>query len=173
MHLSWSRISVIAPALALVFIGVASVAFSWGATNGGSQGAPAGPMAASPGAVGPAASARGIPRAGAGGPGSVIGTVASKTASAIVVTTVAGQSVTVNVSPATTYSVRGVTGATIDNIAVGSQIVVQGTPNADGSVNATRIQSGVRGFGGGGRSRGGGFGGPTPAPSATASGLGT
>lgn len=99
----------------------------------------------------------------------MIGTVASKTASAIIVTTLAGQTVTVNVSPATTYSLRGVTAATIDNIAVGSQVVVQGTPNADGSVNATRIQSGVRDFGGGGRGRGGGTGFPTPAPSSAAS----
>lgn len=103
----------------------------------------------------------------------MIGTVVSKTASAIVVTTLAGQTVTVNVSPATTYSLRGVTAATIDNIAVGDRIVVQGTPNADGSVNATRIQSGVRGFGDGGRSRGGGFGLPTPGPSAAASGPST
>jgi hypothetical protein len=98
-------------------------------------------------------------------PGTVIGTVASKSASAIVVTTQAGQNVTVNVSATTTYSVRGVTGATIDNIAVGSQVIVQGTPNADGSVNATRIQSGVRGFGGGGRGRGGFGPGASAAPS--------
>lgn len=161
MNLSFSRLSIIAPAVALVFIGVASVAFSWGATTGGPHGAPAGPVAS------PAATGRGIPRVGAGGPGSVIGTVASKTASAIVVTTLAGQTVTVNISPATTYSLRGVTGATIDNIAVGSQIVVQGTSNADGSVNATRIQSG-RGFGGD-RGREGGFGLPTSAPSAVPS----
>ena len=170
MSISFSRLSVIAPAVALVFIGVASVAFSFGAAGGGSHGAPVGPAVASPGAASPAATGRGIPRVGAGGPGSVIGTVVSKTATAIVVTTLAGQTVTVDVSPATTYSVRGVTAATIDNIAVGSQIVVQGTPNADGSVNATRIQSGVRGFGGGDRGGGGRFGPPTPGPSAGASG---
>ena len=170
MSLSFSRLSVIAPAAALVFIGVASAAFSWGATNAGAHGVPAGPVGP---VASPAATGRAIPRVGAGGPGSVIGTVASKTTSTIVVTTLAGQTVTVDVSPATTYSVRGVTAATIDNIAVGDQVVVQGTSNPDGSVNATRIQSGVRGFGGGDRGGNGRFGLPTPGPSAGASGPST
>ena len=163
MKISSTRLAVIAPALALLFVGVASVAFSLGAASGGPHGMQAGPAGAA--APSPAATGRGIPRPGAGGPGTVIGTVASKTASTITVTTLAGQTVEVKVSSATIYAVPGVTGATIDNIAVGSQIVVQGTPNADGSVNATRIQTGVRGFGGG-RNRGGGFGpGASAAPS--------
>lgn len=170
MSLSFSRLSVIAPAAALVFIGVASAAFSWGATTGGAHGVPAGPVGP---VASPAATGRAIPRVGAGGPGSVIGTVASKTTSTIVVTTLAGQTVTVDVSPATTYSVRGVTAATIDNIAVGDRVEVQGTPNPDGSVNATLIQSGVRGFGGGDRGGSGRFGLPTPGPSAGASGPST
>jgi hypothetical protein len=172
MKLTVSRFVVIAPALALLFIGVASIVFSLGATGGGSRGVPGALPAAGPGAASPAPTGRGLPRVGGGrpatGPGTVIGTVTSKTASAIVVTTLGGQTVTVNVSAATTYSVRGVTAPTIDSVVVGSQIVVQGMLNADGSVDATRIQTGGRGFGGG-RSRGGGFGQPTPAPS----GLGT
>jgi ABC-type Fe3+-hydroxamate transport system substrate-binding protein len=104
----------------------------------------------------------------------VIGTVASKTASAITVTSLAGQTITVNVSPATTYSVRGVSTATLDNITVGERIVAQGTPNADGSIDATLIQVGTGGRGfGTGRGRGGGTGLPTPAPSAGASGPST
>ena len=167
MKISSTRLAVIGPALALLFVGVAAVAFSLGDAGGGPHGMQAGPAGAA--APSPAATGRGIPRAGAGGPGSVIGTVASKTASTITVTTLAGQTVEVNVSSATTYSVRGVTGATIDSIAIGSQIVVQGTPNADGSVNATRIQSRARSFGGG-RNRGGGSG---PGASAFPSGPST
>jgi len=48
MNISLSRFTIIAPALALVFIGVASVAFSWGASTGGSHGAPPDAAASSP-----------------------------------------------------------------------------------------------------------------------------
>jgi hypothetical protein len=170
MNLSLSRLAVAGPALALVFIGVASVAFSWGASSAAAHATPTGPTP-----VTSAAPSRGIPRAGAPAPGSVIGTVVSKTASTIVVATLAGQTITVNVSPATTYSVRGVPAATLDNIAPGDRIVVQGTARADGSVDATHIQTGV---GSGGRGSGGGRGRgatglPTAAPSAGASGPST
>jgi hypothetical protein len=171
MNLSMSRLSVIAPAVALVFIGVASVAFSWGASTGGPHAAPPSPAEPSPAATG-----RANPRVGAGTTASVVGTVASKTASAIIVTTLSGQSVTVDVSPATIYSVRGVTAATLNNIAIGDRIAAQGTPNADGSFTATLVHSGGGSGGrgpGGGRSRGGGFGLPTPAPSAAPSGPST
>jgi hypothetical protein len=175
MNLSLSRLAVVGPALALVFIGVASVAFSWGASSAGSRTAPLAPAFSSPALPTPATSGRGIPRGGAAPAGSVIGIVAGKTASAITVTTLAGQTVTVNVSAATTYSVRGVAGATLDNIAVGDRVIVQGTPKADGSVDATRIQTGAgdRGFGGGGGRSRGGTGLPTPAPSAGLSGPST
>ena len=52
-------------------------------------------------------------------PALVLGTVASKTSSTIVVTTAAGKTVTVNVSSSTKYSVRGVASATLDSVAVG------------------------------------------------------
>ncbi|MGZ6265631.1 MAG: DUF5666 domain-containing protein [Candidatus Limnocylindrales bacterium] len=99
-------------------------------------------------------------------PALVVGTVASKTTSTIVVTTGAGKTVTVNVSSSTKYSVRGVASATLDSVAVGYTIQAQGTLNADGSLTATAVQAGpnVRkgppGFGGG----------QTPAPSASPSG---
>ena len=88
-------------------------------------------------------------------PALVAGTVASKTSSTIVVTTTAGKTVTVNVSSSTKYSVRGVSSATLDSVAVGYTIQAQGTLNADGSLTATAVQAGpnVRkgppGFGGG------------------------
>jgi hypothetical protein len=182
MRPSFSRLAVLAPVMGLVLIGVASVAFSWGVNAGGSHAtlaspaiprpaargsaAPGGaaPGAAAPGAAGPN---RGNPGFGAA-PGLAIGTVASKTNSAIIVTTVSGQTVTVNVSASTTYSSRGGAAATLASVVVGGRIVVQGTPNADGSINATHIQIGAggRGFGGGfGRGSGGGPGLPTPVPS--------
>ncbi len=94
-------------------------------------------------------------------PSSVQGTVASKTATTIVVTTTAGKTVTVDVSSTTKYSVRGVTSPTLADVAVGDRIAAQGTQNADGSLNATRVQAAPNdqpGFGGGGF--GGGIGGP-------------
>ncbi|HEY5475049.1 MAG TPA: DUF5666 domain-containing protein [Candidatus Limnocylindrales bacterium] len=123
-------------------------------------------------------------------PSSVQGTVASKTATAMVITTAAGKTVTVDVSSATKYSVRGISAATLANVAVGDRIAASGTLNADGSLNATAVQAvpndqpGFGGFGpGGGRGNGfgpGGFGpgrgfgvphgSATPTPSAAGSG---
>jgi hypothetical protein len=63
--------------------------------------------------------------------------------------------------------VGGVSTATLANILVGSRISVQGTPNADGSINATAVRTiGTRGRG----FRGGRGGFPTPNPSAAPSG---
>lgn len=110
-------------------------------------------------------------------PSSVMGTVASKTPTTIVVTTTAGKTVTVDVSSSTKYTVRGVTAATLANVAVGDRISASGTLNADGSLNATSVQASPNdqpGFGGGGGSLGGfgrghGFGGQKVAPSAVPS----
>jgi len=107
-------------------------------------------------------------------PSSVNGTVASKTATTIVVTTTGGKTVTVNVSSTTKYSVRGVASPTLANVAVGDRISASGTLNSDGSLSATVVQAAPNdqpGFGGfGGRGFGGrGFGGrgfPGVAPSA-------
>ncbi len=124
-------------------------------------------------------------------PSTVQGTVASKTSTTIVVTTTAGKTVTVDVSSTTRYSVRGVSSATLADVAVGDRIAADGSLNSDGSLNATTVQAAPNdqpGFGGiGGRGSGGfpgrgfggefggGFGGPTiptPAPSAGASAAG-
>ena len=124
-------------------------------------------------------------------PASLDGTVASETATTIVVTTTAGRTVTVDISSATKYSVRGVSVPTLANIAVGDRITAEGTLNSDGSLAATVVQAapndqpGFGGFGGSGGvgghgrgfGRGGGLGGwnglPVPAPSAAASGSST
>jgi hypothetical protein len=121
-------------------------------------------------------------------PSSVQGKVASKTPATIVVTTMAGKTVTVDVSAATKFSARGVSAATLANVAVNDRIVATGTLNADGSLNATKVQvaandqpgfggKGGGGFGGNGRGgfgKGHGGGGrkstATPKPSAAASG---
>jgi hypothetical protein len=118
-------------------------------------------------------------------PSTVSGTVASKTGSTIVVTTSDGKSVTVDVTSSTKYFVRGVSNATLANVAVGSRIVAVGTLNSNGTLAATSVEAGANGqpgLGGagglpgfGGRDHG--FGGgmwpganPSAAPSAGASG---
>jgi hypothetical protein len=81
----------------------------------------------------------------------VRGTVASKTATTIVVTTTPGKTVTINVTSSTKYLVRGVTTPTLNDIAVGALVSASGTLNADGSLNATTVQAGFGGqpgFGG-------------------------
>jgi len=174
MKASFSRLAIIIPAFALVLVGVASVAFAWGSSSGGRAALSSAVSAANSTAI------PGVPRLGrAGQPAPVFGTVASKTDATIVVTTTTGTSVTVNLSSATTYSVRGVAAASLANIAVGDRIVAQGTTNADGSLNATIVQAvtnGLPGSGGGRRGFGGGAGRggvPIPAPSATALGPST
>jgi hypothetical protein len=111
-------------------------------------------------------------------PADVLGKVTSKTATTIVVTTTAGKTVTVNISSATKYSVRGVATPTIADVAVGYRISAQGTLNSDGSLTAAVVQAapndqpGFGGFGpGGGFGRGFGRHGqtnPLPSPGASA-----
>ena len=113
------------------------------------------------------------PTTGAGSRASVLGTVASKSATSIVVTATDGKTVTVNVSSTTRYSVRGVASPTLNDVAVGDRIAAQGTLNSDGSVTATVVQAAPIGQPGGGNGQGGGSGGrrsrSTPKPSASAS----
>jgi hypothetical protein len=108
-------------------------------------------------------------------PAVVQGTVASKTATTIVVTTTAGKTVTVNVSSSTKYSVRGVSSPTLADVAVGYRIAVQGTLNADGSLNATIVEAAPSGLPRWGDHGFGGFPGwhdgqAAPTPSASPSG---
>ena len=108
----------------------------------------------------------------------VNGTVASKSATTIVVTTAPGKTTTVNVSAATKYVVLGKSSATLADIAVGARVIATGTLNSGGSLDATRVQAGFGGPfnpgavgsgvpGGPGRGRwpaGGGNGTATPIP---------
>ena len=176
MKTNLSRILIAAPAAALILIGVASIVLALGPNSGGAV--PAGGHAGGP-QPSRAPLSSGIPanpRFGLSATAPVVGTVASKTGTTIVVTTSARKTVTVDVTAATKYVVRGVAAATLANIAVGDRIAAQGSFNADGSLNATQIATGVgqpgrgRGFGGGGDGgfgggRNGGFGGPSAAPS--------
>jgi uncharacterized membrane protein YgcG len=169
VKLSLSNYVMFAPAAALVLVGVASVAFAVGANSGPTSAPGAMPALAHASRAPLSSGAPANPRGGFFAPAPVTGTVASKTASTIVVTTVAGKSVTVDVSPTTTYLVRGVANASLADIAVGNRIAAQGTFNADGSLSATRIQGGTAGgrggFGGGRGDDGGGIGVPSPIPS--------
>jgi hypothetical protein len=66
----------------------------------------------------------------------------------ITVTQRDGTTATIHVNAGTTYKVRGVTTATLSDIKVGAIIVAEGTLRTDGSLDATRVGGGFRGFGG-------------------------
>ncbi len=70
--------------------------------------------------------------------GMLSGTVATKDASNITLNTRDGSSHVVLLSPSTTVS-KSVNG-TINDVAVGSTIIVSGSNNSDGSVSATMLQ---------------------------------
>jgi len=78
--------------------------------------------------------------AGRGGAGGVIGTVAAKDANTIsiqlIATSSGSQIVLYSPSTAITKTISG----TIDDVSIGSSVIVQGTPNPDGSVSANSIQ---------------------------------
>ncbi len=132
-------------------------------------------------------------------PTTAAGTVTAKGAASITLKLAGGSSVTVKVSSSTTYEVAGKTSAGFADVAVGDRIAVQGTRNADGSIQASLVRAAGagtysygpmgegfgpmgegfgpmgEGFGPmGGRGMGpfGGFGGPaaTPSPSTGTSG---
>jgi hypothetical protein len=152
-----SRVLIIASAVALLLVGVAAVAFAWGASSVG----PPVTHAAWPSGM------PGNPRPGQIATTTVNGTVARKSGTALVVTTAAGKQVTINVSPATRYAVRGVATPTLANVSIGNRIAVQGTLNKDGSLDATLVQvtaNGQPGTGGAGRNPGGRGGAPSRAP---------
>jgi hypothetical protein len=114
---------------------------------------------------GPNASGR--PRGGFGGNNS--GTVGSISAGQMTITTAAGGSKIVLLTPTTTVTKVSSTPDTVTDIASGNQVTVVGTTNPDGSVTATSVIIGnIAGFGrgtaGGGGNGGGGANG-SPAPS--------
>ncbi len=98
----------------------------------------ASPAAQAPGARGTfAAGAYGGARGGMSG-GLLNGTVAAKDASSITLNTRDGSSHVVLLTPDTSISKS--VGGTIADVATGSNVVVSGTTNSDGSVSATLIQ---------------------------------
>ena len=104
---------------------------------------------------------------------SVSGEVTAKTSDSITVTKRDGTSATIHVTDATTYTVQGVTSATLADIAVGMHVRAEGTSNTDGSLDAATVTSGFGGRGGMGHNHGD-MGDPngttpdtSPAPSAT------
>ena len=137
-----SRVLIIASAVALLLVGVAAVAFTLGANS----------VSSSPTQPAWPTGAPGTPRLGQAARATVAGTVARKSATALVVTTMAGKKVTINVSPTTRLVVRGVATPTLGNVSVGNWIVAQGKLNKDGSLDATLVQvtpNGMPGMGGG------------------------
>jgi hypothetical protein len=102
----------------------------------------------------------------------VAGTVTAKSGSSLTLLQADGTNVTVNVSSSTTYQVRGVTNAGLDDVTVGMMVVAAGSQRSDGSLDAQVVAAGGRGIG---RWFGRGFGGwdtlpgASPAPSASTS----
>jgi len=64
----------------------------------------------------------------------------------ITVTGKDGTTGTIHVDGDTTYAVDGTTGETLSDITVGSFVVAEGSLRADGSLDADRVHSGMRGF---------------------------
>jgi len=113
---------------------------------------------------GPNASGR--PRGGFGGNNS--GTVGSISADQMTITTAAGGSKIILLTPSTTVTKISSTPQALTDIASGTEVTVAGTTNPDGSVTATSVIIGnIGGFGGFGRGGGNGGGVPngSPAPS--------
>jgi hypothetical protein len=73
-----------------------------------------------------------------GGGGFISGTVASKDSGSLTIDTRDGSSHVVLVTPTTTVS-KSVTG-TLDDVAVGSTVIVMGSTNSDGSLSANNVQ---------------------------------
>jgi uncharacterized protein YqkB len=94
-----------------------------------------------------------IQPAQAGGTVTAINT--STNPATIVVKTRADASLTINVSPTTTYQVAGKTTASLSDIAPGAIVMAEGTPNADGSFTATVVRAFPAGTGFGPGMRGG------------------
>ncbi len=105
----------------------------------------------------------GVTGQGAGGAGGASGTVASVSSSQMTVTTQAGGSKLVLLSPTTTVTQVTSSPAAISTIANGNQVTVIGTTNPDGSVTATQVVIGNAGAFG--RNRSFGAGGASPAAS--------
>lgn len=82
------------------------------------------------------------------------GTVTAKNATSITVKIRDGSSLTIKVASTTTYQVAGATTATLSNVAVGANVMAEGTRNADGTFSATIVRAFAAGSGGGPGMRG-------------------
>ena len=90
------------------------------------------------------------------------GEVTAKTSDTITVTRRDGTTATIHVGSSTTYTVQGVTIATLADIAVGMHLRAEGTLNSDGSLDASRVMAGTGGHDGPGFGPGFGSGGRGP-----------
>ena len=75
------------------------------------------------------------------------GTVTAKTDTSITVKTRDGSSLTIKVGSATTYQVAGAATAKLSDVAVGANVMAQGTRNADGTFSATVVRAFAAGSG--------------------------
>jgi hypothetical protein len=96
----------------------------------------------------------------------VAGKVTAKTATTITITGPNGTTQTINVSSSTTYSVAGTSGGSLADVSVGMRIIVEGTKQADGSIDASAIAAG-RFRGNAGHDKRGQDPNASPAPSAS------
>ena len=95
------------------------------------------------------------------------GEVTARTSDSITVTRRDGTTATIHVSGSTTYTVDGVAGKTLGDIAVGDHVRAEGTSNSDGSLDASAVRSGFGGHDGRGPGpdgRGPGHDGKGPGP---------
>ena len=76
----------------------------------------------------------------------IAGQVTARTGSTLTIRQFDGTMAKVRVSSGTTFRVQGVSDPNVSDITVGMTIVVEGTRNADGSVDASTVLAG-RGFG--------------------------
>jgi hypothetical protein len=156
---------ILLPAVAIAVVAV--VAFGGGYVVANATATQGGSNARTGGAQGFGPNASGRPRNGFGGNNS--GTVGSVSADQMTITTAAGGSKIILLTPTTTVTKISSTPQALTDIASGTQVTVAGTTNPDGSVTATSVIIGnLGGFGRGGDNGGGNGGGGAngaPAPS--------
>jgi hypothetical protein len=118
------------------------------------------------GAAAPNGAASGTPGRRPLGTGAIAGTVTSVGNGTLTVSEADGTAITVTTSAATT--VTKTVDSSVADLATGQSVVVRGTTNADGSVNAAQIQEGGTGFGpfGAGQGPRAGVGGQPASPGA-------
>jgi hypothetical protein len=74
----------------------------------------------------------------------VLGTVSATAADSITLERGDGTTMTVHVTPTTTYTVRGITNATLADVKVGMVALAEGPQNPDGSLQALAVKAAAR-----------------------------